>query len=178
MPQLQNRWLKGQYAWWTTSASCQLVWVVNNSNFHVLVLCKVFPEVCVASRYKSGAKNLSERSILWTYETSKGRPKWGPVLHLLQLNHPYVLQHQGKQHCCTEMEHTLFVPKRMCVGGSCIYIQLRQKCFMLTGGYFHLGGVYWVIKMYVKFYCVVRIEFRSTKEKGAWNFSIKCLLYL
>lgn len=71
-----------------------------------------------------------------------------------------------------------FLPKKMCVGESCNYIQLRQKCFMFTGGYFHLGGVYWVIKMYVKFYCVVRIQFRSTKEKGAWNFCIKCLLYL
>lgn len=38
---------------------------------------------------------------------------------------------------------------------------------MLTGGCFHLGGVYGVIKMYVKFYCVVRIQFRSTQEKGA-----------
>lgn len=32
--------------------------------------------------------------------------------------------------------------------------------------------------MYVKFYCVVRMQFWATKEKSAWNFSIDGWLYL
>lgn len=43
---------------------------------------------------------------------------------------------------------------------------------------FQLCGVYPVIEMYVKYYCVVRMQFRSAKEKGAWNSSIDGWLYL